>query len=59
MGERMNGKTDKLKGMSVRGLDEWMDRWVNGLNGWCMGGCENLNVCIKTLTIGKDMKRIK
>lgn len=26
MGERMNGKTDKLKGMSVRGLDEWMDR---------------------------------
>lgn len=23
------------------------------------GGYENLNVCIKTLTIGKDMKRIK
>lgn len=26
MGERMGGKIDKLKDISIRGLNEWMDR---------------------------------
>lgn len=44
MSERMSGKIDELKGMSVRGLYEQMDRQVSGLNGWCIGeGDGNMN----------------